>query len=152
MPVRISKEALERLKAVDWTPSGRAKRYFDPLTNMEYSTRQVQTARAGGLTNEVAASVGKSGFREIRLAAQARGEKIGRLMESYQWQIQQKTGARPTRKAIANDAQFWNAIRDLGAERSREPTGKKARALVRLGLREPNAPWRVGESPKRRRR
>lgn len=135
---------LGRLEAFARTPSGRIKQYRDPITGNVYSQRHVQQARQGGFSPEAAAKARRAGFGDVVEHAKKGGsEAVARYARLYG----ERRGVAPGK--AQEQERLWKLLRDLRSA-SNAPNGRKARALVALGLRPAGAPWRVGDSPKKR--
>jgi hypothetical protein len=118
-------------------------RYVDPLTKRTFSARQVLKVTTGYTPEQLAVE-----RRFQRSGAKDAGENLERLIVSYQAAASlTRKRLLPRSKVVAPDSPFWQALRDLRAQDDR-PTGRKARALVLLGLRDPESKVRVGHSPR----
>lgn len=120
-------------------------RWRDPLTRQEFSARQVQKVTTGYFPEQLAVE-----RRFQRTGAKDAGEDLERLITSYRAARSRQAGRKgllPRADAVAKDSPFWQHVRDL---RSTETgaKGRKAKALVALGLRDPKSTIRVGGSPK----
>lgn len=155
---KLSQEALSRLRPYERTPSQRIKNYYDPVTKYVWSARQYRQARAGGIRGEEITAARKAAAltgldtRAILSQAKARKERIPWLIDAYKNRVQTETGKRISKKEVLNDPKFWKSLQALGMDRSRSPTGKRAKAMEEFGLRPRHASWKVGESPKKKRR
>lgn len=129
-------KALTRLERV-------GARLVDPRTKLSFTPRSRFIAERN-ITPERAAEEN----RFERTGAKGAGEDLERLLTSYR-AAQSLTRKRlmSRAEAVKPGSKFWRALEDL---RSTETgaKGKKARALVTLGLRDPESKRRVGESPK----
>lgn len=152
----LTKEALARLRPNERTPSHRIKNYYDPVTKYVWSARQYRQARAGGIRGEEITAARKAAAatgidtRAILAQAKARKERVPWLIDAYRNRVLTETGKRISKKDVMSDPKFWKSLQALGMDRSRSPTGKRAKAMEEFGLRPRHASWKVGESPKKR--
>lgn len=120
-------------------------RWRDPLTHQEFSARQVQKITTGYFPEQLAVE------RRFQLTgAKDAGENLERLITSYRAARSRQAGRKgllPRAQAVAKDSDFWELLKDLRSTDTKAK-GKKAKALVGLGLRDPASTIRVGGSPK----
>lgn len=127
-------------------------RFVDPRTGYSFSARQVQQVTTGYTPEQLAVE-----RRYQQSGARDAGENLERLITSYRASLARgrrkgrgkgKGKGLPSRASVvAKDSPFWSYLRDLRSPDT-GPKGKKARALVALGLRDPASRVRVGASPK----
>ncbi len=125
-------------------------RYVDPLTRKTFSARQVLKVSTGYSPESLAVE-----RRFQQSGAKEAGEDLERLITSYraaQSRAKGKgkgkgKGLLPRAQAVAADSPLWQLLKDLRSPDT-SPRGRKARALVALGLRDPQSRIRVGASPK----
>lgn len=123
-------------------------RFLDPLTRKTFSARQVQKVSTGYYPEQLAVE-----RRFQQSGAKEAGEDLERLITSYraaQSRAKRKgkgKGLLPRAQAVAADSPLWQLLKDLRSPDT-SPRGRKARALVALGLRDPQSRIRVGASPK----
>lgn len=117
------------------------RRYMDPVTEIVYTNRGVATARSGA---------SPEAYARARKLAEAGvipfEENVEHLYKSYRQRLKREGKTITKKGAYTKDSEFLRALKDLQTK-GRTPGTKKARALETLGLREPNARYRVGESP-----
>ena len=135
----IKLDVLDRLARLP----GTARRYRDPITGREYSRREVQTAKIG-VSPESAARATKL----AKIGVFPFEENVEHLYQSYRYRLRLEGKTITKRQAFREGSEFLQAIQDMITSKSKSPTGKKAKALVALGLRPKGARYRVGESPK----
>lgn len=125
-------------------------RFVDPRTGKSFSARQVQKVTTGYFPEQLAVE-----RRFQQSGAKDTGEDLERLITSYRAAVSRGKrrgkgkgkGLLPRAQAVKADSPFWTYLRDLRSTDT-AAKGRKARALVALGLRDPQSRVRVGASPK----
>lgn len=136
---------LKRLQIAGRTKSGRAASYVDPRTGEEFTAYAVRVARNNGVPPHYNKLIKKTRHVRDRQRAESRHERIGYLLDRYVEHAGIE-GKRITKTQAIKSKEFWKVVNDLGTADD-APRGKKARALVALGLRHKDAPTLVGNSP-----
>lgn len=155
----VSKKPLRGAAAREWLaahPKAQDRltrdgsRWLDPRTGYTFSARQVLRVTEGYTPEQLAVE-----RRFQRSGAKDAGESLERLVTSYRAAVSRsrgrKQGLLPRAEAVAKDSPFWDHLRALRSPDTKA-RGMKARALVALGLRDPESRVRVGSSPRGERR
>jgi hypothetical protein len=114
-------------------PRGTQRQYVNPATGEVYSRRQAETAQVS------------YGLRPAP-KQQTHGTGLYNALVTDRQQTLQAIGVSKTRREIRQDPATKQAVKDIHTK----PTGakgRKARALVYFGRRDPNATYDVGDTP-----
>lgn len=149
VPTRSSQQRAKTFadveKAKRYVPlRNKARQYRDTVTGAIISRNQrdkvVLPSREGGKVSKerLARQLRERGIKPHTL-------RYGQLVELRQQRLK-KAGVIATKREVRASMEMKTIIRDL---KSKDKTmrGKKHRALVQLGLRDPNSPFVPGESP-----
>ena len=118
---------------------------YDPLSGERLTVRQVNTLQHGGFSFE----------RRREMLRRPQSESV---LAAYVEEYARQNGVELSREqALAPGSEFWaiqHDLQDTTGERTGSkgqkiypPDGRRARALVKLGRRAPEADWWVGETP-----
>jgi hypothetical protein len=150
VPTRSSQQ-----RAKSFADPEKAKRYV-PLHNTARQYRDVETGTIISRNQRDKAVLpsregGRVSKEQLAKRMRARGIKSHRLRYDQLVELRQDrlraAGVKASKREIQQSKEMKDLVRDL---RSKDKTlrGRKHRALVQLGLRDPNSPYVPGESPK----
>ena len=138
----------------------RARRYVDTTTGEIISRRQYQRVQHEGKTPEqvaretamrlhaeqVPVEVDRNTGRVYRRSASGARISLDPLRR-YRSIVADYKSKNPGARVRGPMAQEWRELLADLRDKDNSPTGRKARALVRLGRRDAGAPYDVGETP-----
>ncbi len=111
---------------------GSARQYVNISTGEVFSRRQY---------DKIAASVKAAPVRKGSMV------RYNRMVSDFQAYMKREHGIEMTRREVRQSADMKSIVKDLRSKDT-SPDGKKAKALVRLGRRRPEADYPVGDTPK----
>lgn len=115
--------------------------------------REYEQAIRRGATRAELAKIERRGLAKERGVAKAgkavRGEQfVERTVRTWKEKLLGETGERLTLDQARKDARYRKLVETVYRYKASNPKGKKARALVELGVRNPSASYPVGQSPR----